>query len=277
MADKKAAAKGGAKVAAKIAAKGAAAIPVGLQLYSVRKECQTDEGRNLPNVLAAVAKMGYAGVEFAGYYGWSAADIRRMLDDNGLNCCGAHIGIETMLGDELERTVEFHRTIGNRFLIVPGLRSEYIESPAAWRRTGELFNQIARRLAPHGMRTGYHNHVVEFQPLDGELPWRIFRDATRGQVVMQFDVGNCMAGGGDPVEMLKLCGGRAATVHLKEHGGSSEAVIGEGVAPWKELLELIGTTARAEWQIIEHEREALPPLVCVDRCLKTLRRMLAEL
>ncbi|MGB9603567.1 MAG: sugar phosphate isomerase/epimerase family protein, partial [Limisphaerales bacterium] len=65
-------------------------IPIGLQLYSVRKECEKD----LPGTIAAVAKMGYKGVEFAGYYGRDAKTLRKMLDDNGLKCCGTHIQID---------------------------------------------------------------------------------------------------------------------------------------------------------------------------------------
>ncbi|MDZ7615772.1 MAG: twin-arginine translocation signal domain-containing protein, partial [Patescibacteria group bacterium] len=61
-------------------------IPIGLQLYSVRNACAED----LPGVLKAVAKMGYSGVEFAGYHGRTAEDLRKLLDDNGLKCCGTH-------------------------------------------------------------------------------------------------------------------------------------------------------------------------------------------
>ncbi|MDP6107122.1 MAG: sugar phosphate isomerase/epimerase, partial [Candidatus Brocadiia bacterium] len=56
------------------------AIPIGLQLYSVRD----DSARDLPGTLEAVAKMGYTGVEFAGYHGYGADDLRKMLDDLGL-------------------------------------------------------------------------------------------------------------------------------------------------------------------------------------------------
>ena len=66
-------------------------IPIGLQLYSVRNDCQKD----LPAVIQAVAKMGYQGVEFAGYYGRKADELRKLLDDNGLKCCGTHTGLNT--------------------------------------------------------------------------------------------------------------------------------------------------------------------------------------
>src|SRR2546421_12207095 len=83
-------------------------IPVGLELYSLRVECKTD----LPGMLAAVSKIGYKGVEFAGYHGRTAAELRKMLDDNGLVACGTHTPFDTVKGDKLKETVEFNRTIG---------------------------------------------------------------------------------------------------------------------------------------------------------------------
>ncbi|HMO59800.1 MAG TPA: TIM barrel protein, partial [Roseiflexaceae bacterium] len=168
-------------------------IPIALQLYSIRE----DAARDLPGVLQAVAAMGYEGVEFAGYYGHSAADIRAMLDTYGLQVAGAHVGLDTLLGDELERSVEFHQILGNRFLIVPGLAEARRSSRAAWLETARLMNEVADRLAPHGMRTGYHNHAIEFAPLDGELPWDTFFGNTKREAIMQFDVGNALHGGGE--------------------------------------------------------------------------------
>ena len=191
-------------------------VPIGLQLYSVRQQCQADDGRGLAGVIAAVAKMGYDGVEFAGYHGWDASDLRKMLDDNALLCCGTHVGIGTLLGDELDRSVEFSRAIGNRFLIVPGLGPEYCDSLDAWARTAGVFNEIAERLRPHGMLTGYHNHFHEFEASGGRSPWDVLVVGTSADVVMQLDVGNAMTGGGDCAAILKQYPGRTVTLHLKE-------------------------------------------------------------
>src|SRR5512142_502552 len=90
-------------------------IPVGLQLYSVREQCKAD----LPGTLAAVSKIGYRAVEFAGYHGRSAKELRQLLDANGLVACGTHTPYDSILGDKLKETIEFNRTIGNQFLIVP--------------------------------------------------------------------------------------------------------------------------------------------------------------
>ena len=252
-------------------------IPIGLQLYSVRKECEKDGGKNFANVVAAVAEMGYEGVEFAGYYGWQAGDIRKVLDDNGVVCCGAHVGIDTLLGDRLAGSIEFHRTIGNRFLIVPGLPEQYRNSAAAWAATGEVFNGIAEAIGPHGMVTGYHNHTVEFQPLQGRVPWDILAEATADEVVLQLDIGNAMHGGGDCAAYLRKYPGRTVTLHVKEFGGPPTAAVGEGEVDWEEILPLAAEAGGTEWYIVEHERDPATVLDDVRRCLENLRHIIDDL
>jgi sugar phosphate isomerase/epimerase len=247
-----------------------ARIPIALQLYSVREDC----ARDLPGTIEAVADMGYEGVEFAGYYDRSAEELRKLLDDSGLKCCGSHIGLDTLLGDELERTVEFNQTLGNKHLIVPGLSEEYTGSREGWRKAADTFNAIAERLKPTGCVTGYHNHWVEFQELDGELPWDVFFGGTVDEVVMQFDTGNALHGGAEAPPFLKKYPGRAKTVHLKEYSGSyDKALIGEGDVPWQTIFELCETIGGTEWYIVEQESYAHPPLECVEKCLRNLKEM----
>ena len=245
-------------------------IPIALQLYSVRHDCE----RDLPGTLKAVAEMGYEGVDFAGYYGYDAPTIRAMLDDLGLKVAGCHTGLDTLLGDALPKTVEFNRILGNKFLIVPGLPEPYRNSRAAWRKTADVFNEIAARLAPEGMFTGYHNHYIEFTPMDGELPWDTFFGNTVPEVVMQIDLGNALHGGADPVAFLKRYPGRARTVHLKEYSATNDkAIIGEGDVDWEAVFQVCEADGVTEWYIVEQESYAYPPLECVDRCLQALKAM----
>ncbi len=247
-------------------------IPVGVQLYSVRGECE----KGLPGTIQKVAKMGYKGVEFAGYYGRDAKTLRKLLDDAGLVCCGTHTGIDTLLGEELPKTIEFNKTLGNKFLIVPGLPEKYRSSRRAWQETAKLFNELSDKVKPHGMQVGYHNHSIEFKPLDGELPWDTFFGNTKKEVVMQLDTGNAMGGGGgggDPVAFLKRYPGRATTVHLKAFSKTKpNAIIGNDELPWQKIFEACETIGRTQWYIVEYESDAYPPLVSIEKCLEALRR-----
>jgi sugar phosphate isomerase/epimerase len=245
-------------------------IPIALQLYSIREECAKD----LPGSLKAVAAMGYQGVEFAGYYDYSAAQLRQLCDDLDLEIVGTHIRLDTLLEDALAETVAFNRTMGNKYLIVPGLDETRRNSRAAWLETAGVFNEIAARLEPEGMQTGYHNHHIEFAEMDGELPWDTFLGNTTNNIVMQLDTGNMFHGGAEPVGFLQKYPGRAQLVHLKEYSSSNDkALIGEGDVNWPQVFNICESTGATEWYIVEQESYAYPPLECVDRCLKNLRAM----
>ncbi|MBI2299595.1 MAG: sugar phosphate isomerase/epimerase [Armatimonadetes bacterium] len=253
-------------------------IPIGLELYSVRNDCAAD----LAGTLAGVAKMGYQGVEFAGFHNHAAADIKRVLDNLGLVCCGSHTGLNLLQGDELKKTVEFNLTLGNPYLIVPGLPGEYTAGRDAWRRTADVFNALADTLRPLNLWTGYHNHHTEFAPLGGEAPWDTFFGNTEQDVVMQLDMGNGLHGGADLVGILQRYPARADTVHLKPYclesaKESAEAgfrpIIGEDSVPWAEVFNLCETTGRTRWYIVEYESDKYPPMEAVDKCLQALRGM----
>ena len=245
-------------------------IPIALELYSVRKECAQDTA----GTIHAVAKMGYQGVEFAGFYGKDAKTLRKILDDCGLKCCGSHTPLPDLLGDKLPNTIEFNQTLGNKFLIVPGLPKDRTASRQAWLDTARLFNELADKVAPQGMRVGYHNHIIEFKALDGELPWDTFFGNTKKEVIMQFDTGNAMHGGGDATVYLKKYPGRATTVHCKPFSHAKpDALIGEDELPWKDIFHLCETIGNTEWYIVEYERPNVPALEAVEKCLRAMKQM----
>ena len=244
-------------------------IPIGLQLYSLRDIV----GKDVPGTLDAVAKMGYRGVEFAGYYGLTAKELRKMLDGSGLLCCGAHIGLDTLTGDALKGAVEFNKTLGNKFLIVSSLPPANMASVAMLMDTAKTLTDLAEKAKDSEMRVGYHAHAQDFKPVADRIPWEVVFTNASPNVVMQLDTGNCMDGGGDPIAMLKKFPHRSATVHLKEHGGPKGAVVGEGDVPWKEVFELCETTGDTEWYIVEQESYRGSSLESVKLCLENLHKM----
>ena len=127
--------------------------------------------KDLPAVLEQVGKIGYQGVEFAGYYGRNAKDLRKLLDDNGLKCCGTHIGVDALLGEQLAGTVEFNKTIGNRNLVVASMGGDRLGSVDKIKKTAALFTELADKLKESNMRVGYHAHGGDFKKFEGETVW----------------------------------------------------------------------------------------------------------
>jgi sugar phosphate isomerase/epimerase len=228
-------------------------VPVGLQLFSVRGEVSKD----LPATLQNVAKIGYVGVEPWGYggevlewMGWSPKDIRTMLDDNGLTCCGIHLATDALLGDNMQRTIELNQILGNNFLIIAADKQRMSALDTIMELAG-ILNDAADALRPLGMYTGYHAHPFDFVRFGEETAWEILFSNTQSDVIMQMDVGNCANGDGDPIAMLEKFKGRARSLHLKDYGGGPDSVIGEGKADWSTIFDLMEAYHDPVWYVIE--------------------------
>jgi len=228
-------------------------IPIALQLFSVRGECE----RDLPGTLRAVGDLGYVGAEPWGYGGESvewmghgAQELRRMFDDEGLACCGIHLSTGALLGDNLDRTIELNQELGNRFLII-AMDAQRMKARETIMELAGILNGAAEKLRRVGMFTGYHAHGFDFTLIDGTPAWDILFSNTRQEVIMQMDIGNCAGGGGDPIGTLRRFPGRARSVHLKDYGGPPGAVIGEGEAGWPEIFRLCETEQGTEWYVVE--------------------------
>jgi len=240
-------------------------IPIAVQLYSVRNAAQ----RDLPATLAAIAKMGYDGVEFAGYYGKEIGDIRKMLDDTGLKCAGTHTGFGEIRSDRFDRTAEIHKTLGTKFIIVPGgLPNNDLARHKEW---VDEFNQIAPKAKTLDLYVGYHAHGYDANLLDGTPSWERFFDATVQDVVQQMDVGNYLDGNGDPYAMIEKFKGRSRTIHLKE-SGPGHPIIGSGRVDWARVFELSETVGGVEWYVVEDE-VGPDNLERIEKCIVALREM----
>lgn len=239
-------------------------IPVGVQLYSLREQCKTD----LPGMLAAVSKIGYKGVEFAGYHNRTAKDLRKMLDNNGLVACGTHTPYESVLGAKLDETIEFNSTIGNKFLIVPWMEAK---SKNEWLQKAALFNDVAEKLKSHNMWIGYHAHAHDFEKFEGETAWDIFFGNTKPAVIMQLDTSNCCEGGANPLAVLEKYPGRVRSIHIKANGGGNDAVIGEDKIDWPKVFEFCETKGGTQWYVLEHE-SSKDPLKAVSRSFEAFKK-----
>jgi sugar phosphate isomerase/epimerase len=228
-------------------------IQVGVQLYSVRKRCEED----LVGTLKAIKAMGYAGVEFAGYYGKSAQELKQMLSDNGLVACGTHTGLDTIKPENLAKTIEFNQAIGNKYLMVPGMGAKTKEE---WLNAAKVFSAAAATAKAAGMYVGYHNHQHEFKDKfdDGKCKWETLFDNASPDVCTQLDVGHVVSAGECPVKWLKKYPGRSRTLHAKEiypgPGILGKVPEGKVGVSWDEVFAVAEADV-TEWYIVESEAD----------------------
>jgi len=253
--------------------RGAARIPIAVQLYSVRR----DAGQDFDAALEQVAAIGFEGVEFAGYYKYAGKgeELRRRLDALKLKAAGTHIGLETLLGDQFQPTVDFHQAIGCRFLVVPSNRD--FTDPEKSKALADTFNGLAAKLKPLEMATGYHNHTDEFRKKDGERNyWDLFAERTTKDVILQQDCGWTFAAGFDPVAYVKKYPGRTRTAHFKptvREGETGKAILGQDSVDWAAVYAACASAGGTEWVVVEQETypDGKTPMECTRESLVGLR------
>jgi len=254
-------------------ARAAKSIPTGLELYSVREGLKKDpEG-----TVRAVAQMGYQGVEFyAPYFEWSESQTRQMrklLDDLGIRCFSTHNDSPFLSPEKIGRTRDMNLILGSKYVVVassnpkPGLDG--------WKAIADELNAVAEQLEPSGLKAGYHNHELEFTPLENHRPIEIIAKNTKPSIMLQLDVGTCLKAGSDPVAWIRANPGRIRSLHLKEwspeRAKGYTVLFGEGAAPWKEIFEAAESVGGVEYYLIEQEGSRFNELDTARRCLQSFR------
>src|SRR5215203_2529316 len=259
-----------APFAASAALRGAARVPVGLELYSVRGELAKD----LPRTIAAVARMGYEVVEFySPYMEWTAErakEVRKLLDDGGLTCRSTHNGSASFTPDTLKKAIELNQIIGSTAIIMASPPS--ITGLDGWKALADQLTAVSRQLKPLGMVTGFHNHLIEWKRLDGQRPMDVLAANTPSEVVLQFDVGTALESGEDPFAWIAANPGRIKSVHCKDWTPEKgfNVAFGEGYDKWARLLDALESTGGVEYYLIEQETGESNggELPMVQRCLQ---------
>jgi sugar phosphate isomerase/epimerase len=248
-------------------------LPVGLELYSVREAMKKD----LPGTIAAVGKLGYQCVEFyAPYFDWTvdyAKKVRDQLDDLGLKCYSTHNGPVSFTGDGLNKAIELNHILGSYYVIMASAgKTSTLDD---WKRVAATLNQANAVLKKNGLHAGYHNHAVEWVPLEGQKPLELLANSTDKSVVMQFDVGTCLETGNDPVAWINANPGRIKSLHLKDWNKEYgyKVLFGEGAAPWAKIFAAAERTGGAEYYLIEQEGSEFSELETARMCLEIYRKL----
>jgi len=248
-------------------------IPVGLELYSVRKELQRDPQATV----RAVAKMGYQCVEFyAPYFQWSEDEtkqMRKLLDDLGIRCFSTHNDSSSMNAENLARARDKNLILGCKYMVMasskpgPGLDG--------WKAVADALNSADEQLEKSGLHAGYHNHELEFTPVENQRPIEVLAKNTKPSIMLQLDIGTCLKAGSDPVAWIRANPGRIRSLHLKEWSPDAakgySVLFGEGIADWKAIFAAAESVGGAEYYLIEQEGSRFSELDTAERCLQAFR------
>ena len=252
-----------------LASAAAAKIPVGLELYSVRDALAKDP----QGTVRAVAQMGYQCVEFyAPYLEWTdpqAKQMRKLMDDLGIRCYSTHNDEDFFSAQKIDHARDLNLILGAKYMVQAW--SDPKPNVDGWKALADSLNAAADKLAPAGLKVGYHNHDAEWKPVDGKRPIEIIAANTKPTVMLQLDVGTCLEAGSDPVAWIRSNPGRIHSIHCKDWSPDPniayKTLFGEGKADWKGLFQAAESVGGVEYYLIEQEGSRYPELETARRCL----------
>jgi sugar phosphate isomerase/epimerase len=256
-----------------IAAAQKKSIPVGLEMYSVRKALAADP----MGAIRKVGEMGYQDVEFyAPYYMWTtdqAKDVRKLLDDLGMKCLSTHNALTNYKPENIQKAIDLNMILGTHFMVIAS--SPRAQNLDDWKKIADSLTEGADKLRPAGLRGGYHNHQAEFTPLEGKRPIEVIAANTPKDFMLQFDVGTCVEMGSDPVAWINANPGRINSLHLKDWNKEKgyRCLFGEGAAPWKAIFAAAEKTGGVEYYLIEQEGSEFSEFETAQKCLENYRKM----
>lgn len=263
---------------------------VGLQLYSVRDDMKKDP----VGTLTQLAKMGYKHVEHANYidrkfYGFTAKEFRKVLDDLGLKMPAGHTVMGKNHWDDAKKgftdawkyTVDDAAVMGQKYVVSPWMDESMRKTYDEFMRWMEIFNKSGELCQKSGMKFGYHNHHFEFsEQLNGMKLFDIMmKNLDVNKVVMQLDIGNMYIAGAKALDVIGQYPGKFEMIHVKDEVAVNtaekyeSAILGKGIIPVKDVLDICRKTGGTQVYIIEQESyQGKAPLDCMKENIDIMKK-----
>lgn len=183
--------------------------PLSIQLYTLREETAKD----FPAVLRRLAKIGYKGVEPAGFYNFTPKELRDFVEDLGMVISSTHS--PWARPDNLDEVIDVSGILGVN-LVAGGWGTKEFESLDAIKKTAEIANGMHEKLAAAGLTLVIHNHAWEFEKIDGRIKHEIFAELCPD---VSFELDTYWAanfGENDAAEMMRRFAKRSPLLHIKD-------------------------------------------------------------
>nr|WP_275980422.1 sugar phosphate isomerase/epimerase [Halalkalibacter alkaliphilus] len=241
-------------------------------MFTLREESQKD----FAGTLKKVAELGYDGVEFAGYGGLSAEEVRALLDDLGLKAASSHVPLAE-LKNNLQQVIDDQKILGSQYIVCPYLMPDE-RSEEDYQSLISFLDEAGEMCKREGITLCYHNHDFELEPLqDGRKALEaIFYDVSADHLQTELDVYWLTKAGEDPVEWINRYKGRTPLVHLKDMTTDGEqffAELGTGGVNIEAVLAT-GEEAGVEWWVVEQDVSRRTPLESIEISINYLKTML---
>lgn len=188
---------------------------IGYQIYSAREDAE----RDLPGTLKAIKAMGYDGVEFAGFYHYTVEEVKKALEEAGIQAISAHVPLKEIEKD-MFKTISDYKAIGCKYIAVPYTDDQCRPGGPDFAKTLQSMYKFGRLCREAGMQLLYHNHDFEFVTISG-MYGLDFIYAALDEDILKTEIDTCWVkyAGENPADYVRKYAGRCPIVHLKDYVG----------------------------------------------------------
>lgn len=237
-------------------------MKLGLQLYTIRDFYNNQD--EFKTALKRVKELGYEGVEFAGYAGMTAEELKDYLAEIGLTAISSHQSLED-LENNLDEVVRFNKTLGCKYIacaFAPTGNMEEVEH--VLRVMGNAKNE----LSDTGLELLYHNHTHELKKLtENCIPLEMIKDCCN----LELDTFWAFNAGVEPCSYIRVNQDKVSLLHLKDGNFEGDPLaIGEGFNNIKGIVET-AKLLEMEWVIVENDNPTPDGFADITRSITYLK------
>lgn len=191
-------------------------MKLGLQLYTLRKQMQTEE--EIERALERVAKIGYTCVQVSGIGKIEPERLREICDRVGIQIAATHTPSDRILEDTAG-VIREHEILGCDYIGLGSIPKEY-RNAASYGSYMQHYRRAAEEIAAAGKIFTYHNHAFEFErTAEKELAFdSVLKTFTPRQMMVTLDCYWVNYAGADVCDWIDRLSGRIDCVHLKDMG-----------------------------------------------------------
>lgn len=228
---------------------------IAAQLYTLHEFCKTpaDTAKSLKKVRA----IGYETVQVSGIAPMPVAELKAMLDGEGLTCCATHEPAQAIL-ENTSSVIDRLNELDCRYTAVPSPGTYDVSTLKNVLAFAAKMDAAGAKMREAGQTLCYHNHHTEFVQFDGKTMLDIFYGETDPQNLQgEPDTYWIQYGGASPLEWCSKLQGRLPLIHLKDYGINAEGQpafreIGKGNLNWNAILPA-AEAAGCQWFIVEQD------------------------
>lgn len=222
-------------------------MKLAVQLYSLRHHMEN--GENFLDVLKKVKELGFHGVEFAGFHGYTAEELKKTLDELGLVAVGAHMGLQDFKEENLAETLRIGKELGAKTLGIGGADTK---TETSLNEVIEIMGNADKEASEQGMCVYFHNHTEEFkEPLFNTVPGTVF-ERLASACHMQIDTYWSFHAGKENYSLISEYKDRIPHLHIKDGLNGHPMALGEGNNDLATVVKAAKDNG-IEWLILEND------------------------